>query len=70
MESSFEEPNGTPLGIDSDYSGGKRSEKPNVGPFEGIEAGSAAIVVWEFHKWSLFSTGFYQSSISCPHFQR
>lgn len=43
----FENPDGSPLKIDSDYSGGKRSEKaPKVGPFEKLGQGVQTIKVW------------------------
>ena len=43
----FENPNGTPLKIDADYFGKKRSEiNPFVGPFEGMTEGKQIIKVW------------------------
>ena len=44
---SFENPDGTPLKIDSDYFGKKRSEThPFVGPIEGLIMGVQTIKVW------------------------
>jgi hypothetical protein len=44
---SFENPDGTPLKIDTDYFGNKRSEtNPFVGPFEGMKEGQQVIKVW------------------------
>lgn len=43
----FENPDGTPLKIDTDYFGNKRSESnPFVGPIEGLKEGSQVIKVW------------------------
>jgi len=43
----FENPDGTPLKIDVDYFGNKRSEtNPFVGPIEGLKEGNQVIKVW------------------------
>jgi len=43
----FENPDGTPLKIDNDYFGSKRSEtSPMVGPFEKLKQGTQVIKVW------------------------
>ena len=43
----FENPDGTPLKIDVDYFGNKRSESnPSVGPIEGLKEGKQIIKVW------------------------
>ena len=43
----FENPDGSFMKIDSDYSGNQRSEKaPMVGPFEKLERGAQAIKIW------------------------
>jgi hypothetical protein len=44
----FENPDGTPLKIDTDYLGNKRSESnPSAGPFENPGKGLLKIKVWE-----------------------
>lgn len=43
---SFEQPDGTPIEITSDYAGVQRSSKPKPGPLESIQDGSAKIKVW------------------------
>jgi hypothetical protein len=44
---SFENPDGTPLKIDTDYTGNKRSEsKPSAGPFENPGTGYTKLKVW------------------------
>jgi len=43
----FENPNGSPLKVDTDYFGKKRSEtNPTPGPFENLGAGPLSITVW------------------------
>jgi hypothetical protein len=43
----FENSDGTPLKIDQDYFGNKRSEtNPFVGPFENLKEGMQVIKVW------------------------
>jgi hypothetical protein len=43
----FENPDGTPIKIDTDYSGNKRSESnPSAGPFEKPGKGILKIKVW------------------------
>ena len=45
-EQPYENPDGTSLAIDTDYSGKNRSETPTSGPFEGIGIGYNKIPVW------------------------
>ncbi len=46
-KTAFENPDGTPLKIDRDYFGEKRSEtNPFVGPIEGLREGKQVIKVW------------------------
>lgn len=46
-KATFENPDGTPLIIDSDYFGNLRSDKKNsVGPFNNLKSGNQAIKVW------------------------
>lgn len=43
----FENPDGTPLKIDTDYFGNNRSESnPSAGPFENPGKGSLKLKVW------------------------
>ena len=42
----FENPDGTPLKIDSDYSGNSRSANPMAGPFEFVKSGEQTIKIW------------------------
>ncbi len=47
-DESFENPDGTPIKIDTDYFGKPRSTaSPACGPFEGIKAGEQTIKVWQ-----------------------
>lgn len=43
---SYEQPDGTPIVIDTDYSGGKRNGTPEPGPFESVKKGSNRIRIW------------------------
>ena len=43
---SYEQPDGSPVIIDTDYSGNKRSVRPNPGPFESIKEGDIQFQVW------------------------
>jgi hypothetical protein len=46
-EEAFENPDGTPITVDQDYLGKKRSETtPFVGPFEVLKQGEQVIKVW------------------------
>ncbi len=49
-EAPFENPDASPLSIKTDFSGRSRSDRPTVGPFEGLAAGEQSIVVWDFHQ--------------------
>lgn len=42
----YEQPDGTPISIDTDYSGNKRNDKPKPGPFELIKEGENIFKVW------------------------
>lgn len=46
-EQRYENPDGTPLAIDTDYSGKNRGETPTPGPFENVRAGYNKILVWQ-----------------------
>ena len=43
---SYEQPDGSPIIIDADYSGNKRSTRPNPGPFETVKEGEMQFQVW------------------------
>ncbi len=43
----YEQPDGSPLRIDRDYFGAKRSKTPTPGPFERVGAGLITLTVWE-----------------------
>ncbi len=46
-KAAFDNPDGTPLKIDSDYFGAKRSESnPSIGPFENQKKGMVKLKVW------------------------
>jgi hypothetical protein len=45
-EEIFENPDGTPICIDSDLLGNVRGEKPTAGPIEGLRAGTQKIRIW------------------------
>ena len=46
VDAIFDDPDGNPIIINSDYLGALRSEKPVVGPIEGLKAGTNRIKVW------------------------
>ena len=46
VDAIFDDPNGNPIIINSDYLGAIRPEKPVVGPIEGLKAGPNRIKVW------------------------
>jgi hypothetical protein len=46
VEAPYETPEGTPIILDYDYLGTKRSENPMVGPFENLQEGLNHIRVW------------------------
>lgn len=46
VDAIFDDPHGNPIAIDHDYLGAHRSEKPIVGPIEGLKAGLNRIKVW------------------------
>ena len=46
VDAIFDDPNGNPIVLDRDYMGASRSDKPVVGPIEGLKAGSNRIKVW------------------------
>ncbi len=46
VDAIFDDPNGNPIILDVDYTGARRSEKPLVGPIEGLKPGLNRIKVW------------------------
>ncbi len=46
VDAIFDDPHGNPLVLDSDYQGSRRSERPLVGPLEGLQPGYNRIKVW------------------------
>ncbi len=46
VDAIFDDPNGNPIILDRDYTGARRSEKPVVGPIEGLKPGLNRIKVW------------------------
>lgn len=46
VDAIFDDPNGNPIVHDTDYTGAKRSEKPVVGPIEGLKPGFNRVKVW------------------------
>lgn len=47
-KAAFDNPDGTPLRIDADYFGNKRSESnPSAGPFENLPEGVAKLKIWK-----------------------
>jgi hypothetical protein len=46
VDAIFDDPNGNPILLDHDYLGARRSEKPVVGPIEGLKPGLNRIRVW------------------------
>jgi hypothetical protein len=45
-EEIFENPDGTPICIDTDLLGNARGENPTAGPLEGLRAGTQKIKIW------------------------
>ncbi|MDR1668220.1 MAG: hypothetical protein LBS03_11120, partial [Bacteroidales bacterium] len=45
-KAAYENPDGTPIVFDNDYSGVKRSGRPTPGPFEQLKDGANIIKVW------------------------
>lgn len=43
---SYEQPDGSPITIDTDYLGAERSNQPKPGPFESVEKGDNRMRVW------------------------
>ena len=46
VDAIFDDPNANPIILDHDYMGARRSEKPVVGPIEGLKPGFNRIKVW------------------------
>ena len=46
VDAIFDDPNGEPIVLDTDYTGAHRAEKPAVGPLEGLKAGFNRVKVW------------------------
>lgn len=46
VDAIFDDPNANPITLDLDYNGARRSEKPVVGPIEGLKSGVNRIKVW------------------------
>ena len=46
VDAIFDDPNGKPIILDRDYTGARRTEKPVVGPIEGLKTGFNRIKVW------------------------
>jgi len=46
VDAIFDDPNGKPITLDHDYLGARRSEKPLVGPLEGLRPGFNRVKVW------------------------
>jgi hypothetical protein len=46
VDAIFDDPNGNPIVLNLDYTGARRSEKPVVGPIEGLKSGFNHIKVW------------------------
>ena len=46
VDAIFDDPNGNPIVLDTDYTGARRAEKPTVGPFEGLKPGFNRVKVW------------------------
>jgi alpha-N-arabinofuranosidase len=46
VDAIFDDPNANPITMDLDYTGARRSEKPVVGPIEGLKPGFNRIKVW------------------------
>lgn len=45
----FENPDGTPITLNTDYLGVSRGDAPKAGPFENVVSGVQEIVVWRGH---------------------
>ena len=45
----FENPDGTPITLNTDYLGVSRGDVPKAGPFENVVSGVQEIVVWRGH---------------------
>ncbi len=46
VEASYEDPQGRPITLDTDYLGNKRDDHPCAGPLEGLKEGQNRILVW------------------------
>jgi alpha-N-arabinofuranosidase len=46
VDAIFDDPNGDPIVLDTDFTGAHRAEKPVVGPIEGLKAGFNRMKVW------------------------
>jgi hypothetical protein len=46
VDAIFDDPHGNPIILDRDYLGARRSEKPVVGPIEGLKPGFNRVKVW------------------------
>lgn len=46
----FENPDGTPITLNTDYLGVSRGDAPKAGPFENVVPGIQEIVVWKGHR--------------------
>lgn len=46
VDAIFDDPDGSPITLDTDYLGERRAEKPVVGPIEGLKPGLNRIKVW------------------------
>ncbi len=46
-EAPYENPDGTPIALDTDYLGQARKSNPTVGPLENIKAGMNRILIWK-----------------------
>ena len=46
VDAIFDDPIGNPIILDLDYLGARRSEKPLVGPIQGLQSGLNRIKVW------------------------
>jgi alpha-N-arabinofuranosidase len=45
-EAPYDNPDGTPLRIDTDYFGNQRTAQTSIGPFDAQEAGPQTVTVW------------------------
>ncbi len=46
VDAIFDDPNANPITLDHDYLGARRSDKPVVGPIEGLKPGFNRVKVW------------------------